>query len=128
MKQIYEGPFIIISFDANEVSEKRVIVQLSDGYSYRKIHILSVTNVTELAPGMNIKAGDNLTFPVVNSKSPSILPLTISDITKASFIRLYIKQFGQIPDSHYFDKAFEPILVTGEDGNEYKVIPSDQFK
>mgnify|MGYP001095926717 CR=1 FL=1 len=27
-----------------------------------------------------------------------------------------------------FDKAFEPILVTGEDGNEYNVIPSDQFK
>lgn len=27
-----------------------------------------------------------------------------------------------------FDKAFEPILVTGDDGNEYNVIPSDQFK
>lgn len=26
------------------------------------------------------------------------------------------------------DKAFEPILVTGDDGNEYNVIPSDQFK
>lgn len=36
--------------------------------------------------------------------------------------------FGQIPDPHYFDKAFEPILVTGDDGNKYKVIPSDQFK
>lgn len=23
---------------------------------------------------------------------------------------------------------FEPILVTGDDGNEYNVIPSDQFK
>lgn len=27
-----------------------------------------------------------------------------------------------------FDSAFEPILVTGEDGKEYNVIPSDQFK
>lgn len=24
--------------------------------------------------------------------------------------------------------ANEPILVTGDDGNEYNVIPSDQFK
>lgn len=39
-----------------------------------------------------------------------------------------IVKFGQIPDSHYFDAAFEPILVTGDDGNEYNVIPSDQFK
>lgn len=27
----------------------------------------------------------------------------------------------------HFDKAFEPILVVGDDGNEYNVIPSDQF-
>lgn len=32
------------------------------------------------------------------------------------------------PDNHYFDKAFDPILVTGDDGNEYNVIHSDQFK
>lgn len=31
-------------------------------------------------------------------------------------------------NEHYFDKAFEPILVAGDDCNEYKVIPSDQFK
>lgn len=24
--------------------------------------------------------------------------------------------------------AFEPIIVTGDDGHEYNVIPSDQFK
>ena len=128
MKQIYEGPFIIISFDANEVTNKRVQVTLSKGYSYRKILILSVSNINELAPGMSIKGGDNLIFPTVNSKSPSILPLYIPDITKPSFIRLLITQFGQIPDEHYFDKAFDPILVTSDDGNTYPVIPSDQFK
>ena len=26
------------------------------------------------------------------------------------------------------DIKFEPILVTGDDGTEYNVIPSDQFK
>lgn len=39
-----------------------------------------------------------------------------------------IEKFGQIADIHYFDKAFEPILVVGDDGKEYNVIPSDQFK
>lgn len=47
---------------------------------------------------------------------------------KGNCIRITIIKFGQIPDSHYFGTAFEPILVTGDDGNEYNVIPSDQFK
>lgn len=29
--------------------------------------------------------------------------------------------------SIYFDKAFKPISVVGDDGNEYNVIPSDRF-
>lgn len=29
--------------------------------------------------------------------------------------------FGQIPDTRYFRKAFEPILVTGDDGNKYNL-------
>lgn len=33
-----------------------------------------------------------------------------------------------IHDANYFAKAFEPILVKGDDGKEYNVIPSDQFK
>lgn len=28
----------------------------------------------------------------------------------------------------YKGPTVAPILVTGDDGNEYKVIPSDQFK
>lgn len=27
-----------------------------------------------------------------------------------------------------FDSAFEPILVMGDDGNKYNIIPSDQFE
>lgn len=30
--------------------------------------------------------------------------------------------------TYNFDKIFDPILVTGDDGNEYNVIPSDRFK
>lgn len=44
-----------------------------------------------------------------------------------SSLAMTITKFGQIPDSHYFDTTIEPIIVTGDDGNEYKVIPSDQF-
>lgn len=43
-------------------------------------------------------------------------------------ITFLITKFGQIPNANYFDKAFDPILVVGNDGNEYNVIPSNQFK
>lgn len=54
--------------------------------------------------------------------------LYIQDTSKIAEIRLTIEKFGQIPDPHYFSKAFDPILVVGNDGAEYNVIPSDQFK
>ncbi len=128
MNMIVNGPFIRISFDENELQEGHVLIQLPDGYSYERIVIHYVANITELIPYMTIKIGDHITFPVVDSKSPSKLGLFIQDISKAADIRLTIEKFGQIPDPSYFVKAFEPILVTGDDGNEYNVISSDQFK
>lgn len=113
----YRGPVIYIHFDANELSANSTIIQLPDGYTYERVLILMANNITAINP-----------FPLVNSKSPSTLSLYIADISKEAEIRLTIEKFGQIPDNYYFDKAFEPILVTGEDGNEYNVIPSDQFK
>lgn len=127
MKQEYHGSFIHIQFDANELSDGRTTIQLADGYTYERIFIHYIDNI-ELSLYMPLEPGDDITFPVVNSKSPSILPLLIKDISKKADIRLSIEKFGQIPDTHYFDKAFDPILVVGDDGNEYNVIPSDQFK
>lgn len=95
----YRGPVIYIHFDANELLANSTIIQLPDGYTYERVLILA-----------------------------SNLSLYIADISKEAEIRLTIEKFGQIPDNHYFDKAFDPILVTGDDGNEYNVIPSDQFK
>lgn len=69
-----------------------------------------------------------LRFPAINSKSPSQIYLTKTDSSKEGSIYLLIEKFGQIPNIHYFDATFEPILVKGEDGKEYNVIPSDQFK
>lgn len=124
----YYGPCIRIHYDANELSSPNVSVQLPDGYTYETIYINFAGNISSLVPTININKGDHLTFPIVNSRSPSILYITVSDITRAAELGLTIEKFGQIPDPHYFDEAFEPILVTGEDGNKYNVIPSDQFK
>lgn len=124
----YNGPFIRIRYEANELPEGHQIIQLTDGYSYERIIVHLLTNISDLHPYQIVKNGDRIIFPPVNSKSPSKLYLTVTDITKPAELRLSIEKFGQIPDAHYFDKAFDPILVTGDDGNKYKVIPSDQFK
>ena len=124
----YYGPFIHISFTANELSEGHTYVQLAEGYSYERIFINNLVNITELNTYIPVQRGDRLIFPPVNSKSPSLLYLFIPDITKAADIRLTIEKFGQIPYPDYFTNPFDPILVTGEDGKKYKVIPSEQFK
>lgn len=124
----YNGNFIRIYFKANELTNQHNIIQLQDGYTYERIHINGAYNVKELISYMSISTGDTITFPVVNSKSPSTISIYVPDITKEAEIRITIEKFGQIPDIHYFDTAFEPILVTGDDGKEYNVIPSNQFK
>lgn len=121
-----QGDYITIQFQADEGQPD--VIQLPDGYSFEKIRIISITNITFLIPYMQIVINGSYTFPAVNSKSPCYIKPIITDVTKESELKFIIEKFGQIPDTHYFDKAFEPISVTGDDGKEYKVIPSDQFK
>lgn len=110
-----------------DTSAGTINVPLPDGYSYETINITFVNNISEFNNGSIPTLGIHR-FPPVNSKSPSTLSLVIKDTTKSCEIRFEIMQFGQIPDAHYFDNTFVPILVTGDDGKEYNVIPSDQFK
>ena len=124
----YYGPFIHIHYTANELSEGHTYVQLPDGYSYEQIIIHNLINISALLPYQTVKSGDRIKFPPVNCKSPSILSLFVSDTTKHAEITFSIEKFGQIPDTQYFKAPCKPILVTGDDGNEYNVIPSDQFK
>ena len=124
----YYGPFIHIHIAANELSEGHTFVKLADGYSYERIFINNLANIAELNTYIPVERGDRLIFPPVYSKSPALLYLYIPDTTKPADIKLTIEKFGQIPYPDYFTNRFEPILVTGDDGNEYKVIPSDQFK
>lgn len=127
MNMLGSGPFIVISFDENERPEGRAMIQLPDGYSCERIFINGLNNISELIPDMTIGVGDHITFPVVNGKSPSVLGLFIPDTSKKAEIRFTIEKFGQIPDPYYFNSVFVPISVT-VDENQYRLIPSDQFK
>jgi hypothetical protein len=102
----YCGMSIHIHIPENELSNGHTTIQLADGYSYERIFIHYADNI-ELEPFLLIQRGDDITYPVVNSKSPSTLPLFIMDVTKSADIRFTIEKFGQIPDKHYFDKAFK---------------------
>ena len=117
-----------IYIPANESTSTRVNITLPDGYSFETIHITYVSNIGEISRFFLISNNQTYTMPPINAHSPCTLTLLLYDITKIAELRFIIEKFGQIPDTHYFDKEFDPILVTGDDGKEYNVIPSDQFK
>lgn len=122
----YRGNAVIIKMDAGETGE----VTLPDGYSFESIVVTYSDNIATLEPEIVFSIGCTLRFPPVNSKSPCVLHPLLQNDNKGGTLRFLITKFGQIPDPHYFDlnKYFNPILVKGDDGKEYNVIPSDQFK
>ena len=120
-----KGNFIAIKYNANDPT---VDIQLPDGYSFETLQVTSNVNIGVIYPEITFVKGSTMHFPPINSKSPCILRPILVDSTKSGEIRILIEKFGQIPDLHYFDKTFDPILVVGDDGKEYNVIPSDQFK
>ena len=124
----YHGSFISIHISANELRKNQTSVPLRNGYSYERIYLNSLLNITALYEHQKVTEGARITFPPVDCKSPSILWLYITDITKEAEIQLTIEKFGQTPDQYYFDRIFQPISVVGGDGNKYNIIPSDQFK
>lgn len=128
MVTIIKGCNFVLQFAANELTSSNYYnYTFPTGYSINIMHVTGVVNIDSLC-GAHIKNDIRIVFPVINSKSPSSILLYINDITKDAEIRFTIEKFGQIPDPNYFNKAFDPILVTGDDGNKYNVIPSDQFK
>ena len=127
MTSLINGCNITVKMAANESTSNDYVYILPIGYTINTMYITSLTNI-EAVNRATIQKYSRLVFPVINSKSPSYITLYISDITKAAEIRFTIEKFGQIPDDSYFDKPFKPIVVTGDDGKKYNVIPSDQFK
>lgn len=122
----YQGNFVTVTIPAGEGNPP--VIQLADGYTYKKIHILISSNVGYLLPYMQIQQNDKLYFPCIDATSPCTIEPVLNDTSVAGDLKFLIEEFGQIPNTHYFDTAFTPILVTGNDGKEYNVIPSDQFK
>lgn len=108
-------------------SENNIVFTMPDGYSYETFLLSECQNINYINPLCKAQQGVIYHFPPIMSKSPATITLLKNDASAAASAIITIFKFGQIPDSHYFDKAFEPILVTGDDGNEYNVIPSDQF-
>ena len=120
------GTMIIVYIGENEPRDNKVNITLPDGYSYEKLFVVAGKGIGLIHP-FNMINNTYYTFPPVNSHSPNIIPLRPQS-TGEVFITINIEKFGQIPDQNYFGTAFKPILVTGDDGKEYNVIPSDQFK
>lgn len=122
------GNIIYISYDAAELVHHEQKITLPDGYSFEDILVVNSVNISTVQNRLLATSNVHMIFPPINSKSPNTFFLYITDLTKAASIRILICKFGQIPDANYFADAFEPILVVGDDGKEYNVIPSDQFK
>lgn len=122
----YHGNAVDIKWDVGD--EIGGSITLIDGYSIEEMYITNNTGIYGLYLGVPItQTTEKLYFPPVNSRNPNTIA-PFFDNTKEQRLSFLITKFGQIPDVHYFDKAFEPILVTGDAGKEYNVIPSDQFK
>lgn len=109
-------------------SEDNIVFTMPDGYSYETLLLTGYSNLTYFNPECQVTQGGIYNFPPIRSKSPATITLVKHDPSAVASVLITITKFGQLPDLHYFDAAFEPILVTGDDGNEYNVIPSDQFK
>lgn len=127
MNNHFRGNCIRIYIDPNELTNRRVPINLPDGYSYESIRIIYLSNITELVPYFTI-THNSYHIPPIRSHSPCNFNLLVTDLSKSAEIRILIEKFGQIPDPNYFNSAFDPMLVVGDDGQEYNVIPSDQFK
>lgn len=120
------GNIINLSWGANELSSNIFNYTLPDGYSFQEIIVIAALNVGSIE--YFLPARNSYNFPVVSGNSPCSFRFQIDDITKSSNVKILITKFGQKPYTKYFEGAFEPILVTGKDGEEYNMIPSDQFK
>ena len=126
MNILYQGNFVTVTIKAGDGNPP--VIRLKDGYTFEKIHIIVASNVGYLIPYMQIATNYTLDFPCIDSTSPCTIQPVLNDDTAKGELKFLIEKFGQIPNTHYFDKAFKPILVTGDDGNKYNMIPSDQFK
>lgn len=112
---------------------------LPDGYTLHKFMFnrndQSVTIYTNVDTSNQLYTSNNIVIicPIISSKSPNSFIIRFSNAsTVNTWIELIIFELGGIPDSHYFDKAFNPVLIKSKDENddeiEYNMIQSTQFE
>lgn len=127
MLSFINGCNITLTFYANELASNDYAYTLPKGYSINIMHITNASNI-DIINKATVRNDTRLIFPVVNSKSPSTITVHIPDLTKDVELRFTIEKLGQIPDDSYFYHEFYPISVTGDDGEKYNIIQSEQFK
>lgn len=128
MNVYVSGNFINIETKIGDTSPS--LITLPDGYSLEKIFITKNKGFFGLYSNVIITSNQerySIVFPPINSRSPNVLNVYFNT-EQSSQLVFAIEKFGQIPYSDYFKGAAAPILVTSDDGKEYNVIPSDQFK
>lgn len=125
MKSIIKGNCLRIELSPEE---NNIVFTMPDGYSYESFMLTEANNINYINPKCRAIQGTIYNFPPIRSRSPATITLEKRNVASIASVCITIVKFGQIPDVHYFDDPFEPISVTGEDGKEYKSIPSDQFK
>lgn len=125
MEALINGNCVRIELSSDE---NNITFTLPDGYSYESFMLTEANNINYINPQCRAIQGTIYNFPPIRSKSPATITMVKRNVASIASACITIAKFGQIPDLHYFDKAFDPILVTGDDGNEYNAIPSDQFK
>lgn len=121
MNSYVYGNILLIELKAGE---SPTTLELPDGYSIAKAHVI-LSNASIATPrGTNIVNNDNeLSFPIVNGRSPSLFRFGLVDSTKSGTCKIMIDKFGSRADSNYFSNAFKPILVYDEKDSEYNLIP-----
>lgn len=134
MKTLITGNIITFTAESSDPNPGAVPYTMPDGYSLDTFTCSRFGDKILLAAdsdGYNILTdfSNPTTLPVVNGKSPNSFYIGfLTDRVAGHSITMIINKFGGQPDAHYFDGAFEPILLKNTDGTEYNMIPSTQYR
>lgn len=128
-EQVFGNVIHLNNFTKDDFVDNTFTYTLPDGYSLHKIKLVS--DMCKFLFADNAFGINDYTFPVVNGKSPAVLPFSIlqgvEDFSYAEVI-IVIQEFGAEPDNTYFSQTFAPIISKNSAGKEYNLIASTQYK
>lgn len=74
--------------EPNEISKNPLTITLPDGYSLETICITNCINILWFNSAVSITNNRIYTFPAIDSKSPCVLKLSITDLTNLPILCL----------------------------------------